>query len=87
MDFAQPQALRDAVGDDFVGACQHIDIEFLFIGCIGTYSDHRGSGLQPCRSDQWFAAGSDCDDHVCAFHRCLHGTAHGKIARRNAAAF
>ena len=70
MDLAQANALRDAIGDDLVGAYKHIYIEFLFLWGIGTDRDDRRSGLQPRRSNQWLAAGGDCDDQVCAFHAC-----------------
>ena len=45
VDLAQAQALRDAVGDDLVGAPQDIDIKFLFVGSVGTDRDYGRSGL------------------------------------------
>ena len=57
MDFAQAQALGNTVGDELVGACQHIDIEFLFVGCVGTYRDDGRPGFNHADPDQGFAGG------------------------------
>jgi hypothetical protein len=86
VNFSQAQALRQAVGYDFVGTCQNVDVKLLLVRRVGADRDHRYSRLQPFRPQQRFAAGRDRNDDIRAFHCGLHRLGHGKVARGNRAA-
>ena len=81
MDFAQPQALWNAVGHDLIGARQHIDIEFLFIRTVGPTAITVTPGFSHAAAPT--ARGWRYGDyHVSSVHRLPHRFRYREIVRR-----